>query len=94
MTTKKFIIKTIIKVLIYAIVSTIAFNLLSSPIITNELALGQMQNSNSLYLLWDTYNKVKPFISIVYGFITGVFVVTTIYDAYKFIKNKKNKGEN
>ena len=93
MTTKKFIITTIVKIMIYATISTIALSLLSTPIITNELAMGQMQNSNELYLLMTTYNKVRPIISIVYGFITALFAGTTIYDIYKFIKIKTNKGE-
>jgi hypothetical protein len=94
MSTKKFIIKTTIKVVSYAIFSTIALSLLTNPIITNELALGQMQNSNELYLLMETYNKVRPFISIIYGLITAAFACTTISDTYKFIKTKTNKGEN
>lgn len=91
---KKFIIKTVVNVIVYAIISTIALNLLTNPIITNELALGQMENSNELYLLMDTYNKIRPFISIIYGLITLSFASTTIFDTYKFIKTKKNKGEN
>lgn len=94
MTTKKFIIKTVVKIIIYAIISTIALSLLTNPIITNDLALGQMENSNELYLLMETYNKVKPFISIIYGLITVAFAGTTIFDTYKFIKTKTNKGEN
>ena len=94
MTTKRFIIRTIIKIIIYAIASTIAISLLTSPIITNELALTQMENSNELYVLMDTYNKIRPFISIVYSLITCWFASTTIYDIYKFIKMKTNKGEN
>jgi len=94
MTTKKFIIKTAIKVLAYAIISTIVLSLLTNPIINNELALGQMENNNELYLLMETYNKVKHFVSIIYGLITALFAGTTIHDIYKFIKTKKNKGEN
>ena len=94
MTLKKFIIRTYIKILTYAIISTIAISLLTSPIITNELAMLQMENSNELYLLMETYNKVRPFISIIYGLVTVLFVGTTIYDIYKFIKTKINKGEN
>ena len=94
MTTKKFIIKTTIKVIAYAIISTIVFSLLTNPVINNELAMGQMQNSNELYLLMETYNKLKPFVSIIYGFIAAVFAGTTISDTYKFFKNKYNKGEN
>lgn len=94
MSTKKFIVKTSIKIVVYAIISTIALSLLTNPIITNDLALGQMQNSNELYLLMETYNKTRPFISIIYGLITVLFAWTTISDTYKFIKTKKNKGEN
>ena len=94
MTIKKFIIKTTIKILIYAIISTIALSLLTNPIINNELALGQMENSNELYLLMETCNKLRPFISIIYGLITAFFAETVIHDTYKFIKIKKNKGEN
>jgi len=94
MTTKKFIIKTAIKVIVYAILSTVALSLLTSPIITNDLALTQMENSNELYMLMDTYNKIRPFISTIYGLITCWFASTTIGDIYKFIKTKTNKGEN
>lgn len=94
MTTKKFAIKVAIKIFIYAIISTIALNILNGPIITNELALLQMENSNYLYLLMDSYYKVRPLISIIYGFITTTVVVTTVRDIYKFIESKKNKGEN
>ena len=94
MTTKRFIIKTVIQIIIYAIISTIALSLLTIPIITNELALGQMENSNELYLLMETYNKVRTFISVIYGFVTMLFAGTTICDTYKFIKTKINKGEN
>ena len=91
---KKFIIKIATKTIIYTIISTIILSILTNPIITNEIALTQMENSNELYLLMEAYNKVRPFISIIYGLITALFVGTTIYDIYKFIKTKINKGEN
>lgn len=94
MTIKKFIIKTVVKIIIFAIISTIALSLLTSPVITNELALGQMENSNELYMLMETYNKIRPFIEIIYGFVTALFAGTIIGDTYKFIKTKTNKGEN
>ena len=94
MTTKRFITKTSVKIFIYAIFATIVLNLLNGPIITNELALLQMENSNVLYMLMDSYNKVKPLISIIYGVVTAGFVFTTIRDIYEFIKTKKHKGEN
>lgn len=94
MNTKRFVFKTVVKIIIFAIFSVIVNTLLYGPIITNELALTQMEQSNELYMLMESYNKLRPFISIIYGFITACFVGTTIYDTYKFIKTKTNKGEN
>lgn len=90
----KFIIKTTTKIIAYTIISTIALSLFTSPIITNELALTQMDNNNELYILTETYNKIRTFISITYGLITCCFASATIYDIYHFIKTKTNKGEN
>ena len=94
MTTKNFIIRTFVKIMFFAIASTIVFSLLTNPVIDNELALGQMENSNELYLLMEAYNKVKHYASIIYGFVTALFAGTTIHDICKFIKTKTNKGEN
>lgn len=86
MNTTKFTIKLITKIIIYAIISAIALTLLfASPVISNELAMTQMGNSNELYLLMENYNRIKHLVSIVYGLITTLFVGTTIYDTYKFI---------
>jgi len=94
MKTKRFIYRLIIKIIIFSIFSAIVSTLLYGPIITNELALTQMEQSNELYMLMESYNRLRPFISIIYGLITACFVGTTVYDIYKFIKTKTNKGEN
>ena len=90
----RFTIKFISKIIIYVIISALALNfILADPIISNELALGQMENSNELYLLMEAYNKNRNIVSIIYGCITVLFAGTTIYDIYKFINTKENKGE-
>lgn len=88
MNSKRFITRLTVKIIIYAIFSTIALGILNSPIITNEIALTQMENSNAMYMFMETYNKTRPFISIIYGCITAWFAGTTVYDIYKFIKTK------
>ena len=97
MTTKKFIYKTLIGVLIYTIISMVAIFLLTSPVITNWLAMGQMENDDMSYLLMDAYYRARPFISFIYNCVTVIFVGSITYNAYKLIKAKKeqkNKGEN
>ena len=88
MATKNFIAKVIFKIICFAIFTTIVFSLVNSPIITNDIALGQMENSDTLYMLMDTYNQVKHFTSIIYGCITVFFAGTIVRDTFKFIKTK------
>jgi hypothetical protein len=94
MGTKRFIYRTIIKIMIFVLFSAVASAFWHGPIITNELALTQMESSNELYILLEIYNKIRPILVIVYGWIAAVFIGSTIYDIYKFIRTKTNKGEN
>jgi hypothetical protein len=95
MSIKKFIIKTAVKTVVFAVLSTIALSLLQSPVISNNIALGQMENSDVLYVLWDTYNKIRPIVTVIYSLIVLWFVGTVGYDVYKFITQKiKEKKEN
>lgn len=93
MTIKKFIIKTTIKVIVFSIISTIALTLLESPVISNNIALGQMQNDDVLFMIMETYNKVRPYITVVYSLIVAYFACTVGYDTYKFIKTKTKEKE-
>ena len=95
MSVKKFVFKTTVKTIVFVVLSTIALSLLQSPVISNNIALGQMENSDELYVLWETYNKVRPIVSVIYGLLVLWFVGTVGYDVYKFIKQKiKEKKEN
>lgn len=92
--TKKFLMKTICKAVFIAILFAIAFNILNSPIINNELAMGQMENDNGLFVAWESYNTVRPYIEIGVWLI-GVVVFGTIgYDTYKFFKSKTKENTN
>lgn len=95
MSTKKFAIRTAIKSVVFVALSTIVLTLVRSPVITNNIALGQMENSDVLYMLWETYNKMRPVVNGIYSLIVIWFVGTVGYDVYKFIKQKiKEKKEN
>lgn len=91
MNTARFTIRLLTRIIIFTVISIIAITLLSaSPIIANEVAMGQMENSNELYMMMEIYNRVKPIISIIYGCIATWFVGTTIYDIYKLITKENN----
>lgn len=99
MTTKKFVIKTIRKCVVFTLMMIVvgAIGQSVSPIASNQMALGQMQNSDEMYILMDTYNKVRPIVSVAFAGIILWFTSTIARDIYKFVKTintTENKKEN
>lgn len=82
--TKKMIRKSVLFIFLMIIVTAIGQS--ASPIVSNNLALTQMQNSNEMYMLMNTYNKIRPIVNLVYVFIVGWFAGTAARDIYKFVK--------
>lgn len=91
MSNKSFAIKMIINVVTLVILTVIMILVFQNTVITNDIALGQMSNSDEAYLLMEHYNRVRTSVSVGYSCISALIVGTTIYDIYKFMKNK---GEN
>lgn len=93
MSLKKFIVTIAIKVFAFGIISAIALTLFQTPLITNELALGQMENSDSLFMLMDGYYKIRPWITGIYSFITVLFIGHIGISIFNFIKKLKEEKE-
>lgn len=87
MTTKKFTTRAITRCVIFAIL-VVAYIILSQsmPTISNEVALTQMQNSNEMFTLMNTYAQIKPIINVVFVGVILWFTGMTTYDTYKFVK--------
>lgn len=88
MNTKRFIARTLVKIISYATITIIMLSLLNSAVITNDIALGQMQHSDEVYVIMTMYEHMKHIIYFVYNCITVGFAGTIIYDIYKFIQTK------
>lgn len=93
--TKQFIKKTIRKVIMFIFIMIVvsAIGQSVSPMFANELALGQMQNSNEAFVLMNAYNRVKPIIDIAYLCATLWFMCTLGRDTYKFTKSIHTETE-
>lgn len=91
MTPTKFIIKMATKIIMFSFLMIAAAAIMSSlsPVVSNEIALGQMQNSNETFVFMNAYNTVRPVISVVFAGITIWFTCTIARDIYKFFKNQK-----
>lgn len=96
METKKFVVKTVKKCVLFAVMMFIIAGLMKpvDVVISNELALTQMQHSNEMYILMDTYNKVRSIVSVAFAGVTLWFTSTIARDIYKFVKTLETKKEN
>lgn len=86
--TKQFVKKTARRTLIFVFIMIIvaAVGQSISPVITNEMALTQMQNDNMMFAMMNTYNRIKPIFNALYSCVTLWFVCTLGRDTYKFVK--------
>ena len=98
MTTKKFIIKTII-LLLFTIIFSICINGLFDTfnvIVSNNLAVGQLANDDFSFASMELYNRViKPVATVLIYAIYACIILIQSMNIYKFIKNRKkdNKDE-
>lgn len=85
-----------ILILIIIVAAVACFMSAASTILSNHLALTQMENSDSLFIIFEMYNKfMVPSLSValVAFIIYRIYVITS--DIYQYIKNKEDiKGEN
>lgn len=93
MTPKKFARRLIVKIVVFTTFMFTVSTIMSfiSPVISNQLAMGQMQNSNEAFVTWNVYNNLKPIAQFAYIGISLWFTSTIARDTYKFIKNLKEK---
>ena len=96
--TRRFLKKTYIKLVIFTIIMSLLSAIGNSvnTIVTNELAMTQMQHSDMAFVVMTTYSKIKPVISIVYSCVVLWFVYTLVRDTRKFAKtiNPEHNKEN
>ena len=94
MNLKKYIRMTFTKCLIAGVI-LVAVNVTIrtvAPMLTNEIALGQMENSDGLFLAMEMYNQLRPIGSAISGVIILLFTCTIARDTYKFIKSAKENN--
>lgn len=91
---KKMATRVIIFVFVMIVLSSIAYSF--APVISNEIALGQMENSNDAFVMMNMYNTVQPISTLVYTIVIIWFTYTFVRDIYKFVKsiNTENEKEN
>ena len=90
---KKFIIKTTTKILLFVFLLLVitAVGQALNPVINNELALTQMEPSNGLYVLTNTYRSIQPIFNLLTVCIGVWCFISVVRDTHKFIKSLEHE---
>ena len=92
------ILKSFVIRLIFAIIFIVALRYLTTNVIlTNDIALGQLNGGDESYIAWELYNKYKNIVE----YICYAIVVVMMYNPTKrliqkiiSINKKENNNEN
>ena len=91
MTKKMFITKVCVKccLLIIAIAVLSIFVSSFAPTITNDIALGQLENDNAAFALMSLWNTFIKFIDICKIALIACVAISTGLDTYNYFKTKR-----
>lgn len=87
---KKLLMKTLTKLLIASLILAIASVLIQTPVMTNEVALAQMDASDISFMTWSLYRPAMTIVRIILCIISGGILSTVAMDIHNYInKNEK-----
>lgn len=87
----KFIIKTVINILVLIILTTVIIFIFNNTLFTIDISLTQLNNSDEAYLLMEYYNKIKNISLPIYSIVSIFLIWNTIKNIYIYVKSR---GEN
>lgn len=94
MAVREFIGKTVMRLIIMIFVLVVVFMVTQTPVITNDIAMSQMENSNDWFVAMSMYQKFAN----VAGTFGNVYVVVTLgfigRDGYRLAKTLKSEHTN
>ena len=97
MTTERFVKKLLKHIVILVISSFVILGVGEAlgTIIGNYIALEQMTNSDTAFIMMETYNKVaKPLLNAIFISFYIWNIGSMIFEVYNFIKMKNKEKEN
>ena len=90
---KRYIISILFKIILLIAATTILSICFTSGIISNDIAMTQFDNSDTSYMLLETYNKTAEIVNII-NIGLGIYICAAIaYDVYKIVKTINNDND-
>lgn len=60
-----------------------------APVITNNIALGQLQNDDMAFAVMEVWNQIQNYIAIGEITIITIVILTILYDVCKYLIGRK-----
>ena len=83
----KYITRITIKVIVMIVFLSILGIIWSSiaPVVTNEMAMGQMENDHTGFITWEIYQKIDNFVPFIMALLALPFLYSTGKDVGSLI---------
>ena len=91
MAIRRFVLKTVMRLFIMIVVIVVVLMITQTPILTNDIAMGQMENSNDWFVAMTVYQRFANVVDI-FGIVSAVVTLGFIgWDGYKLAKTLKSE---
>ena len=84
---KRFFTRLLTRLVMFAALMIVVLALIESPVLTNEIGLGQMENSNAAFMMLGMYFSIRNILIAVVWLVVFLYACSIIRDTYKFIKS-------
>lgn len=88
---KKILLKATIAITLSIVISLICNSLV--PILSNEIALGQLENDNAYFIALQAWNQAQYYFGLATAAVWAACIASISVDVYKYMKNKKGENE-
>lgn len=89
---KKILLKATIAITLSIVISLICNSLV--PILSNEIALGQLENDNAYFITLQAWNnQTQYYFGLATAAVWAACIASISVDVYKYMKNKKGENE-
>jgi Na+/pantothenate symporter len=85
-----YLTRTIALVVIAILIAAFAFIVAETPILTNQVAMGQLENSNDWFVLMTMYQKIANGVSTARNVLIAAITTFVIIDTAIFVRKIKN----
>ena len=86
---KRSILKTAVAIILCSTIGIIVTSF--APHLTNDLALGQLENNDMSWSIFQTWYQVQNFMGVVYFVIVLGFIYSIGKDVFNYIERKKDE---